>query len=59
MVKIINLDAIREKINKLDEMANTDMTQPNCIFPQRSDKTASERMQKFFEVADGNPEWNV
>ena len=41
-------------------MAQTDMTKPNSVFPQKEDKSVSERMQKFFEVADGeNPSWNV
>lgn len=58
MVKIINLDLIREKINKFDSLANVDMTKPNSIFPQKSDDV-SDKMKKFFEVADGNPDWNV
>ncbi len=59
MTKIVNFDLIREKINKLDAMANSDMTKPNSVFPQNKDKSVSEKMQKFFDVADGNPEWNV
>ena len=58
MVKIINLDLIREKINKFDSLANVDMTKPNSISPQKSDDV-SDKMKKFFEVADGNPDWNV
>ena len=59
MTKIVNFDLIREKINKLDAMANSDMTKTNSVFPQNKDKSVSEKMQKFFDVADGNPEWNV
>ncbi len=59
-MKIINIETIKEKVNKLDAMAKTDMTKPNSVFPQKEDKSVSERMQKFFEVADGeNPSWNV
>ncbi len=59
-MKIINFESIREKVNKLDAMANTDMTKPNSIFPHKEDKSVAERMQKFFETADGeNPSWNV
>ena len=59
-MKIINFETIKEKVNKLDAMAKTDMTKPNSIFPQKEDKSVAERMQKFFEVSDGeNPSWNV
>ena len=59
-MKIIYFETIKEKVNKLDAMAKTDMTKPNSVFPQKEDKSVSERMQKFFEVADGeNPSWNV
>ena len=59
-MKIINFETIKEKINKLDAMAQTDMTKPNSVFPQKEDKAVAERMQKFFEIADGNnPSWNV
>ena len=59
-MKIINFETIKEKVNKLDAMAKTDMTKPNSIFPQKEDKSVAERMQKVCEVADGeNPSWNV
>ena len=59
-MKIINFETIKEKVNKLDAMANVDMTKPNSIFPNKEDKSVTEKMQKFFEVADGeNPSWNV
>ncbi len=58
-MKIINFEAIKERINKFDEMAKVDMTRPNSVFPQGKDVSVSEKMQKFFDVADGNPQWNV
>lgn len=59
-MKIINFETIKEKVNKLDAMANVDMTKLNSIFPYKEDKSVAEKMQKFFEVADGeNPSWNV
>ena len=59
---IVNFNTIKEKINKLDTMASqVDMTKPNTIFQKNDEKLAvAERMNKFFEIADGkNPEWNV
>ncbi len=59
-MKIINFETIKEKVNKFDSIAKTDMTKPNSVFPQKEDKSVAEKMQKFFEVADGeNPSWNV
>lgn len=58
----IHFDTIKEKIAKLDTMANqVDVTKPITIFQKNLEKpTVGERMNKFFEVADGkNPEWNV
>lgn len=59
---IVNFNTIKEKINKLDTMASqVDMTKPNTIFQKNDGKlSVAERMNKFFEIADGkNPEWNV
>lgn len=59
-MKIINFETIKEKVNKLDAMANVDMTKPNSIFPHKEDVSVADKMKKFFEVADGgNPGWNV
>ncbi len=59
-MKIINIETIKEKVNKLDAMANVDMTKPNSIFPYKEDVSVADKMKKFFEVADGgNPGWNV
>lgn len=55
---IINLDLIREKVNKLDSMAKTDMTKINSVFPQNENISVSERMKKFFSIADGDG-WKV
>lgn len=60
IMKIEKFDAIKEKINKFDSMAKTDMTKINSVFPQKENLSVSERMKKFFDVADGkNPSWNV
>ena len=58
---IVNFNTIKEKINKLDTMASqVDMTKPNTIFQKNDELSVAERMNKFFEIADGkNPEWNV
>ena len=40
-------------------MAQTDMTKPNSVFPQNADNSIADKMKKFFDVADGNPDWNV
>ncbi len=59
-MKIINIKEIKETINKLDSLANVDMTKPNTIFPQNRDKSVKERIEQFFQVADGkNPSWNI
>lgn len=57
----IHFETIKEKINKLDTLANqVDMTKPNTIFQPKEKPSVAERMNKFFDVADGkNPEWNV
>lgn len=61
-IMIINFETIKERINKLDSIANqTDMTKPNTIFQKNDEKlSVAERMKNFFDIADGkNPEWNV
>lgn len=61
-IMAIHFDTIKEKIAKLDAMASqVDVTKPITIFQKNLEKpTVGERMNKFFEVADGkNPEWNV
>lgn len=58
----IHFDTIKEKIDKLDMLANqVDLTKPNTIFMKNTEKlSVAERMKNFFDIADGkNPEWNV
>lgn len=57
-MKIISFEGFKDKINKLDSMAKVDMTRPNSVFPQNSDESISEKMKRFFDVADGNSIWN-
>ncbi len=59
MREIDNIVDFKNYINKLDKMASkVDMTKPNTILPQENDKSVSERLKKFFDVADGNSIWN-
>lgn len=57
-MKIVDFESFKKAINKLDAMA-PEKTKPLVVFPQKTEKSTAERLQKFFEVADGNPEWNV
>ena len=60
IMKIYDFDSFKKSVNKLDAMANVDMTKPNTIFPQKTDESVADKMKKFSEVADGeNPSWNV
>jgi len=54
-MKIVDFESFKKAINKLDSMAQGKPEDIN-VFPQKS---TSERLKKFFEIADGNPEWNV
>lgn len=56
-MKIVDFNSFKNAVNKLDAMAQTDMTKPNSIFPQ--DASLADKMKKFFDVADGNPDWNA
>lgn len=59
-MKIVDFESFKKSVNKLDAMANIDMTKPNSIFPQKTDESVADKMKKFFEVADGgNPYWDV
>lgn len=59
-MKIVDFDSFKKTVNKLDKMAQVDMTKPNTVFPQKTDETVADKMKKFFDVADGgNPSWNV
>jgi len=57
-MKITDFESFKKTINKLDSMT-TDNNNKLVIFPQKTEKTTAERLQKFFEIADGNPEWNI
>lgn len=57
--RINNLVDFLGYINKLDAKASqVDMTKPNSIMPQSSDRSVSERLKMFFDIADGNPSNN-
>lgn len=56
-MKIVDFNSFKNTIEKLDKMAQVDMTKPNTVFPQAEDKSVSERMKKFFDIADGNSIW--
>lgn len=59
-MKIVNFETIKEKVNKLDAMAQTDLTKINTVFPQNDNgKSVSERMKIFFSVADGDMSFKV
>ncbi|CCY63435.1 MAG: hypothetical protein ACLSA2_05405 [Candidatus Gastranaerophilaceae bacterium] len=59
-MKIVNFETIKEKVNKLDAMAQTDLTKINTVFPQNNNgKSVSERMQIFFSIADGDMSFKV
>lgn len=58
-MKIVDFESFKNSVNKLDAMAAVDMTKPNSVFPQKKDESVADKMKKFFEVADGNPSWNV
>ena len=50
-MKIVNFETIKEKVNKLDAMAQTDLTKINTVFPQNDNgKSVSERMKIFFFI---------
>lgn len=57
-MKIVDFESYKNTINKLDKMAQVDMSKPDTIFPQKEDKSIVDRMKKFFDIADGNSIWN-
>ena len=58
-MKIVDFDSYKKAINKLESMTS-EQQKPLIVFPPKTEKSTSERLQKFFEIADGgNPEWNV
>lgn len=58
-MKIVDIKTFKNAINKLDNMAQDEPSKIMINFHQK-DEGVSEKMQRFFEVADGgNPSWNV
>ena len=55
---IVDFNSFKSAINKLDKMAQTDMTKPNTVFPQKNE-SVQDKFQRFFQIADGKPEWDV
>lgn len=60
-MKIVDFNSFKNSVNKLDSMAQVDMTKPNTVFPQKEDKSsAKEFFDNFFNIADGNKaHWDV
>jgi len=56
--KILSFEDFKNKINKLDRMANTDPAQIAINFPKTEGK-AGKFFYEFFRIADGNPDWYV
>lgn len=54
-MEIVDFNSFKNSVNKLDKMAQVDMTKPNAIFPQ--DDSVADKMKRFFDVADGNSIW--
>lgn len=55
-MKIIDFNSYKNCVNKLDQMAQVDMTKPNTVFPQKKDDSIEEKMQRLLDIADGkNP----
>lgn len=58
-MKIVDFESYKKYVDKLDSMAQTDMTKPDLVFRfDKKDESVAEKMQKFFDVADGNG-WKV
>lgn len=55
-MKIVDIKTYKEAVNKLDLMAQT----PNMLISVfNEDDSVNDKMQKFFDIADGNPNWYV
>ncbi len=57
--KIISFEDYKGAINKLDDMAQFDPAKITINFPKSESRSAKDFFNNFFEIADGNPEWNV
>jgi hypothetical protein len=54
---IVDFESFKSAINRLDKMAATEPSKINIDFPKDGNR-AKDFFDKFFEIADGNPEWN-
>lgn len=54
MDNIINFESIKKSVDKLDAMAKPVTPKLNPIF---SDDSVSDKMKRFFDIADGNSIW--
>ncbi len=57
-MKIVDFKSFKKYVDKLDNMAQVDMSKPDLIFPKEKDESVADKMRKFFDVADGNG-WKV
>ena len=59
-MKIVDFESYKKAVSKLDALAS-EQTAPLVVFPQKTEKSAADRLKQFFEIADGNgnPEWNA
>ena len=58
-MKIVDFKSFKDAVNKLDTMAQVDLTKPNSVFPEKQEVNLSEKMKNFFDIADGsNHSWN-
>lgn len=56
---IVNFESFKSAINKLDSMTEPNPAKINIEFPKSEHRTAKDFFDKFFGIADGNPEWDV
>ena len=56
--KIVDFESYKSAINKFDKMAQEKPAKINIDFPKHDNK-AKDFFDKFFEIADGKPEWDV
>lgn len=55
---IVDFESFKSAINKLDNMTQEDLHKITVKFP-KSDNRAKDFFDKFFEIADGKPEWDI
>ena len=55
-MKIVDIQSFKEAVNKLDLMAQ-EPNMPISVFNEKD--SVSDKMKKFFDIADGNPNWYV